>query len=174
MDPDPFKVLGLTANFRISREEVETAYLARSTQIHPDLATGNEDAARQMAGLNLARRILVNPESRAEAVLNSFGGPTAAQERSLPEGFLAEMMDVRERIEAAMAESPDQARSTWDQWSRQQRDRAIESVAALFDEASTSDCSRTELLRAVRIRLNAWRYIERLFEQLDPGTGSTP
>lgn len=173
MDADPFKLFGLAPAFRIAREDVEQAYLARSTGLHPDLSAGNDDAARQMAELNQARSVLANPETRAEALLTRLGGPSASQEKALPDGFLAEMMEVRERVESALSESPDQARRTWDQWSRQEREQAIDAVDKLFDEVSSPRSSRPrlEVLREVRIRLNAWRYIERLIEQLDPGAG---
>lgn len=168
MVADPFEALGLPADFRLSREAVERAYLERSKAVHPDLAAGKDDAARLMAELNMARRLLLNPESRAEVLLGRLGGPAAAEERSLPSGFLAEMMEIREQIEASMAESPDQARNTWETWSSRERARAIEEVAVLFDQLGSSASRRLEVLREIRVRLNAWRYIERLIEQLVP------
>jgi molecular chaperone HscB len=167
---DAFDVLGLEAKFDLARSQIERAYFARSARLHPDIAAGREDAAREMAELNRAKATLEHPERRADALLKRLGGPSREEHRNLPEGFLMEIMEVREEIEAAAAspdpEEKERARSQWEAWAERQRGRAMEEVRGMFAAAGASGSKET--LASIRTRLNAWRYIERLIEQLDP------
>jgi molecular chaperone HscB len=162
---DPFEILGLPARFDLDRAAVERAYLPRSAAMHPDLASDPE-APRRMAALNEARRVLEDPERRADALLRRLGGPSREQERGLPPGFLGGIMETRQEVEAAVTSGDAAARRRWQQWAELERGRAIEEVAVLF--AALGPSPDPAALRRVRVRLNAWRYIERLIEQLDP------
>jgi molecular chaperone HscB len=163
---DPFQTLGLPPAFQVDAAAVERAYLTASATVHPDLAAGDPDAPGRMAEINEARRVLENPELRADALLARLGGPSREQERGLPEGFLAEMMEIRERIDAALSGGSPPERAAWEAWAMDRREEAVREAGALF--AGLSSPPKPEELRAVRVRLNAWRYIERLIEQLDP------
>src|SRR5262245_47105293 len=111
MLPDPFDTLGLEPRFDLDPGALQTAWLRRSASVHPDAigrggGGGSADAggppdpeSDAAAQLNLARQTLENPESRADALLRRLGGPTREQERSLPPGFLAEIMSIREEID---------------------------------------------------------------------------
>lgn len=175
MADDAFDILGVRPDFGLEREEIERAYLTLAERLHPDLASGSPDAARLMADLNRAKKTLANPESRADALLVRLGGPAADREKSLPPGFLGHVMEVREQIEDSLSAQAgaDAAarREVWDHWSRGQREEAIRSVRHLFSQLSGASADRPAILRDVRVRLNAWRYIERLIEQLDPAGG---
>jgi molecular chaperone HscB len=171
MSPDPFDVLGLPATFDLDRGQVERAYFAQSAVLHPDLASGDEEAQRRMAVINHARRVLEDPERRADALLLRLGGPSREQHKALPPAFLMEMMEIREAVEAAGAEADPEARASqrrsWEAWAEAERQKAIGEVAGMFRALAEwpSEGQREE----IRTRLNAWRYIERLIEQLDPG-----
>lgn len=170
MARDAFDVLGVRPVFDLRREEIGGAYLSLAQRLHPDMARGDADAAARMAEVNQAKRVLENPESRAEALLMRLGGPEASKERSLPEGFLMEMMGVRERVEQELAgEGGSAQREAWERWSREQREEASRVVGELFGRAEREAGGAKETLREIRVRLNAWRYIERLIEQLEPG-----
>ncbi len=164
MAGDAFDILGFKPTFELQSGELERAYLAKSARLHPDLAAGDAEAARAMALVNVARRTLQDPERRANAMLARLGGPSKEEDKSLPEGFLARMMDTREQIESSARSAADRAQ--WEAWAQEQRREAIADVAALF--AGCGPAPSPEQLRAVRVRLNAWRYVERLIEQLDP------
>ena len=166
---DPFSILGLPRTFDIDTGAVRRAYLARSSEVHPDLAAGDPEAARGMAALNEARAVLENPEKRANALLALLGGPRSDQDRSLPEGFLFEIMETRQEIEGAVKEGRPEERGRWERWAEEQRRAATEEVSRLFSALSSPPGAGE--LGAIRTRLNAWRYIERLIEQLDPGFG---
>lgn len=165
--PDPFALLGLPPTFDLSASQVETAYLQRAAAAHPDLAhPSNADEADDLSGqLNDARQILLDPERRANALLAIRGGPPKEADKSLPPAFLVEIMQAREEIEDALAaRDPDRLRS-WRDWAHTRRSDSIARVAALFREASP------HILVEIRTTLNAWRYIERLIDQLDSPAG---
>jgi len=157
MEDDPFQLLGLPQAFGIDRARVESAYLTRIAELHPDLAAGDPDATAKTAGLNRARTILGDDEQRAVALLGLLGGPGGD---ALPDGFLMEIMDIRMQIEDELGDP--EARTTWRAWADRRREGHMERVARFF-ESTTPDS-----LAAVRMELNAWLYTERLIEQLDP------
>lgn len=158
---DPFSALGLEPGFDLSPGAIERAYLARAAALHPDASDASEAAAagRRMATLNDARRTLKNPESRARALL-AVRGMDEPGDQSLPDGFLEEMLEVRMEIEEAVASGDKGARARWVAWAEERRRGHVERTRAHFDRMDGP---------AVRTELNAWRYIERLIEQLDPG-----
>ncbi len=169
MPADPYDLLGLPARFDLESARIRAAYLARAGAAHPDRAPGAPDPDRTTAALNEARRTLEDPERRADALLVRLGGPTREQDRTLPPALLAEMLEIREAIDAARAEAEaaNRARAVarWIAWADEQRRAAIGEVGALF--ASLSSPPRPAELKAIRARLNAWRYVERLIEHLD-------
>lgn len=160
----PFAALGLPARFDLSDSAIESAFLARLGGVHPDLA--GEDAAFDAAALTDARATLADPERRAIALLGLLGGPGASEDRSLPDGFLMDIMALREAVEEELGEGGD-ARTRWRAFAEERRAAHIEKTGALFGALSTPPTP--DELAAVRLELNAWRYTERLIEQLDPG-----
>jgi molecular chaperone HscB len=178
MPADPFDTLGLEPRFDIDPAKLRAAYLRRSAALHPDAApesgggAGGEGAGMEAealaADVNLARQALENPESRADALLRRLGGPTREQERSLPPGFLAEILGIREEIEAAAASRDPAQIERWEQWAEDRRAQLIRAIAGKF--AALVASSDPPSLRAIRIELNVWRYVERLVEQLDAGS----
>ena len=163
MIPDPFEILGLHPRFALDPITLEKAYLSRVARLHPD-AEGMEDNHNAAASLNDARTLLADPERRAAALLERLGGPSASTDKGLPTGFLAEMMELRETIESDLRSDPLQARAKWRAWADKHRSEYIERVGTMFDRLSAPP--QHSDLKAIRVHLNAWRYIERLIEQL--------
>lgn len=163
MHPDPFELLALPARFDIDPVALQRAYLIRSAAAHPDLAAA-ATAAADSAALNRARQILEDPESRADALLSRLGGPSREADRSLPDGFLMEIMDIREQLDAAIASRDSAAAARLHEWAAAERARHIAEVGARFAALSTP--ADPASLRQIRRSLNAWRYIERMLEQL--------
>ncbi len=165
---DPFRALGLEPRFDLSRQQIESAYLARIAGAHPDHAGNTEPGTGpDAAALNDARRALLSDERRANLVLAHLGGPSASDNKDLPDGFLFEIMDVRTQVEAAIGSGGDEERTKWQAWADEQRAAYTAAIASLFERAH-SDADPTQALTEARRTLNAWRYIERLIEQLDP------
>lgn len=85
-----------------------------------------------------------------------------------------EIMEVREQVEAATASKDTVELAKWKTWAADQRREYEAKVADLFDQAEQEDEQQSAILKEIRAVLNAWRYIERLIEQLEPGaSGST-
>lgn len=158
---DPFDVLGLPPHFDLDPSVIERAFLRAMASAHPD-AAGSANGI-ESADLTEARRVLDDPERRANALLDRLGGP-GKDDRSLPDGFLMEIMSVREEIE----QTPDRER--WTAWAEERRAEHIASVGAHFQrlDHAGDEPARESIRRSIRTELNAWRYAERLIEQLDP------
>ncbi len=163
MTLDPFDLLGLPAAFQVDPAALARAYLARSAAAHPDLSD-DPAAAGDSAALNQARQALEDPEMRADVLLTRLGGPSREADRTLPEGFLAEMMAVREELEAAGAAGDSAAAARLEEWAGGQRAEHIARVGAMF-QGLTGEPAQASL-KAIRRELNAWRYIERMLEQI--------
>lgn len=162
---NPFSVLGLPETYPLDRERIERAYRARLAGAHPD-AGDSTGSSNDPATLNQARSIMLSDEQRASALLALLGGPKAADCKELPDGFLMDMMMQRQEIEEAIESGGEEDRAQWEQWGFEQRRAYRDRVKTMFESiAETPDES---LLREVRVQLNAWRYVERLIEQLDP------
>ena len=187
--PNPFAHLGLPVRFTLDQGAIDRAYLARAARQHPDQAGADafdaagfsadpSEADDRMAALNRARHTLADDERRARAVLALAGA--SAGDRDLPPGFLMQMMELREQIEAefaAAAACEDRAetarvRARWEAWARDRRAGHAADIAPILDRVGAAiDAGRApdpdDVSEAGRV-LNAWRYAERLLEQLDP------
>jgi molecular chaperone HscB len=158
MDADAFETLGLPARFDLDAEMIQRAYLAGSGAVHGDEA--------ESARLNAARITLEDPEKRALLLLTRLSGPGKEADRSLPDGFLMEMMEVRERIEADRGDPG--AMDRWEDWGEAKRQGHIAAAGKLFEQAREErPTPGPQVLAAIRRELNAWRYIERMLEQLN-------
>lgn len=165
-----FQILGITAEFEIDEAKLERAYLKAQAKWHPDRFSDPDqraEAERRAAEINDAHRVLADPERRADHLLASLGGPAKEDDKSLPDGFLMEMLEVREQMASDLASDDDDdgARDRWQAWASSRRDGFMERVAAGFQAVADGD---DKALQRLRVELNAWRYIERMIEQLDP------
>lgn len=165
-EQDPFALLGLQPRFDLDTASIRRAWLAATRELHPDRAGARPEAAEMLARINHAKRTLEDPEERASALLRLLGGPTKEQDKTLPDGYLMEMLEIREQMESEIAQEHDDARTRWESWSAQRRQQHIDRAAAMFSALGPAPDSGE--LRAIRLELNAWRYVERLIEQLDP------
>jgi DnaJ-domain-containing protein 1 len=165
MPEDPFDLLGLPARFELEPAELERHYLARASAL--TLAPGGDtpESAGGWAALNDARTALADPETRANLLLARRGGPRPDQEKSLPPDFLAEMMEVRESVEAALAGGAPEEIERWRSWARHRRRDIISDLAQAF--TLLPPVAGAGALKDIRVKLNAWRYVERLVEQLE-------
>ena len=118
-----------------------------------------------MAELNDAYEAVRNPEARANVLLAVLGGPTKEENNSLPQGFLMEIMETREALESAMQAGDATAIDQGLQAARSQRESFISGVKALFSDLPRPASAGS--LAELRTQLNAWRYVERLIEQVD-------
>lgn len=158
---DPFALLGLPRRYGLDRAALEAAYLGRSAALHPDFAdVGLEDSA----ALNEARETLQDPERRALALWRLLGG--VGDEKALPPGFLMRVMEWREELEAARASGDAGSLAAFERLAEERRREHQRAVAGLFEAVEAAGADVSGLLGRIRLELNAWRYTERLLEQL--------
>lgn len=153
---NPFALLDLPLRYHIDEDQLERIWLKRSATLHPDRVGDDPEAASSLARINRARATLADPEARANALLVALGGPAKEQDKSLPDGFLLEMFEVREEHASGDAES----RVRIESWASERRAEHERRVGEMFD--ALDDPPATEALGAIRLELNAWRYIERM------------
>jgi len=172
---NPFLILGLPIGFDLDASTIERAYLSNLRSAHPDAggvhaggAIDADGAVPDAAMLNKARTILLDHEQRAGALLDVLEGPNASDCKDLPAGFLMEMMTRRQEIEEHLLGDDPGARARWASWARDERASYADAAHALFEDVGDHSEPNHEHLKKIRILLNAWRYIERLIEQLDP------
>lgn len=166
---DPYAQLGLERDYDIDRARLQRAYLAAAAKWHPDRHADpvrKREAEQRSAEVNRARVLLENDEQRAGALLELLGGPGKSDDKSLPDGFLMDILEVRQELEEAVESGDAQGRGKVESWADEQRAAFRARVAELF--GNVGDPPDADALAAIRLELNAWRYIERLIEQLDP------
>ncbi|MBA4067129.1 MAG: hypothetical protein C0501_26165 [Isosphaera sp.] len=167
-----FERLGLPRRFSVDPGELERAYLARSRAVHPDfhLAGSGAELASSLeaaAAANEAYATLKDPFARAEYLLALDGGP-AGPAAKLPPAFLAEMLDVREAIDAARGRPADAARLKADLAGRLAA--LADGVAARFggyEALPAGDPSADTFRTQIRALLDQARYVRRLADDLD-------
>lgn len=161
---DPFDLLGIRAGFPVDEALLRRAWLKATAANHPDRAADPEEAHRTLSAVNRAYRTLSDPEQAANALLARLGGPSPDRAKALPDGFLMEMLEVRDELEEAKATKDPEKIAKLEAWADEQRGMWIERVSEQFAAHGEANDQRD----AIRQSLNAWRYIERLIEQLDP------
>lgn len=166
-DADPFDALGIAPCYDIDPAVVRTAHLRKVAALHPDRIADpvrRQESARELASANEASVILLDAERRADALLRRLGGPAKEEDRTLPDGFLVETMELREAMEEATASDDPSRRAAFAALVADRRRGHHEAVGVLFARATASPSP--ELLTLVRHELNAWRYVERMAEAL--------
>jgi len=170
---DAFELLGLPAAFELDGEALRRAWLGKSAAAHPDHAGAALDPSeveRRSAALNEARRTLADPEKRASLLLKRLGGPGEKDDKSLPPELLMEYMEQREALDEAKAGGDVKGVEAARAWAEEKRAEHVRACERMFAEALEEPIPRPETLRAIRVELNAWRYAERMLEQIDDVT----
>ncbi|MEM1164762.1 MAG: iron-sulfur cluster co-chaperone HscB C-terminal domain-containing protein [Planctomycetota bacterium] len=172
---NPFGLFGLEPSIDLDRAGLERAWLRLSAKLHPDRVSESEREAAQarLAVLNDAKAALDDDERRANLVHAHLGGPSASDDKTLPEGLLEHTLAERMAIEdaAASGNTEEIARLREEVAEREQRLGAT--VKALLERAAAhadGDDHRTRALAEARVQLNAWRYLGRMRERLEGGS----
>ncbi|MGB9626193.1 MAG: iron-sulfur cluster co-chaperone HscB C-terminal domain-containing protein, partial [Phycisphaerae bacterium] len=105
-----------------------------------------------------------DPLLRAEYLLESAGGRSAAADKSVPGELLAEVMTLREDIEAARADGDAESLEAIRARVESRRKAAQKKIAVLCEQLDEpSEEVRSELRR----QLNAMKYLNNLLSELD-------
>ncbi len=159
-----FDRLGLDLTYDIDLKKLEKNYLELSRGLHPDFhqSKGPRELSRAVAlsaSLNEAYSILKDPVLRSEALVKIFGGPSAADEKRTPAGFLMEMMEYRESYEDLRATKDYNAIKKLLANLEPERVSVMSAIRAAF-------LSSDRDLIAVRERLNTLKYYDNLIGEL--------
>lgn len=172
-----FELFDLPQGFGIDHELLSRAYRKLARRVHPDrFADGSERdrelATRLSARLNEAFQTLRDPVRRADYLLTQLGGPTAAECREVPGSLLAEVMEIREKIEEAKSKGDSSSFEALHEAITARRDSTIHGIEAL---CAKLDGAPGETGRELRKLLNSMKYFDNLLSDLagDPLSKST-
>jgi len=174
---DFFDLLGLPHQYTIDETQLNAAFRALTRNIHPDRFTDQPSEMRSLstqlsAEINQAYAILKDPVQRAAYMLESAGGPSAAELREVPGNLLAEIMMIREQVEEARSTGDEQTMSDVRTSLGTRRSESLIQIAERAEQlTSCSDDEKTEMRRW----LNAIKYLDNLLDELavDPLAHST-
>ena len=121
-------------------------------------------AVRLSAQANEAYEVLKDPLLRAEYVLQQAGGPGSAENKNVPDGFLPQIMMLREEIEEAKANNDKEELQAL----AGQVGERFEGLAARIAElaALVVESSDAQTRERLRVNLNAMMYVRNLREQI--------
>jgi hypothetical protein len=157
-DPDPFELFGLTPTFRLDASEVRR----RRVRALASRGLEAEEVTADSERLNAAQASLLDPYARAGILLVRLRAP-AVDARLLPEGFLLEMMELREAVDGGDAATRAELR----RMAADRRREALEVAAGAFESALASGGASVSEAEAIQRSLNAARSFDRMIEQLD-------
>ncbi|MAE62219.1 MAG: Fe-S protein assembly co-chaperone HscB [Planctomycetaceae bacterium] len=174
---NPFTLLGLQPRFDLDPQQLQRAFLKAGAANHPDRFTDpdeQDEAVRRSAQINAAHRQLKDPLDRAQILLDLLGSSNQTDGQALPDGFLFEMLEIREQVSDAQDADNQPQLEQLKQWAQQQRDQHLKTIAQHFDDALAANTLTDPVAQQINIQLNALRYIERMIEQLDPDHSDLP
>jgi len=119
------------------------------------------------AQVNEAYSVLRDDTKRAEYVLKLEGGSSAAEDKSVPDGFLEKMLEERMELEDALgadADAIERVRKRFDA----QLAATTADVARLFRELAIAT-DRGPVLKRLRANLNVMNYYRGLVRDLREG-----
>jgi len=166
---DHFSLLGLPRRFDLDPQQLHQAYIAISRNIHPDYFGGQPPemqrlALRLSAAVNEARAVLSDPLLRAEYLLETAGGKSAAEDKRVPPELLGEVMMLREELEETRRCGDAGAVETIRAQVRRRAEATMSRVAGLA-RGVTEDPGEG-LLDELRLELNAMKYLNNLLSEL--------
>jgi len=173
---DYFALLGLPAAYDVKPGDVDKRFLAVSRQVHPDYYANASDQVRRLATrlsaeLNEAARVLKDPVSRADYLLETCKGPSASQDRTVPGNVLADAMELRESIEQAQSTNDTATLERVATTVESKRGELTEQIAALAGRLPELDDTAKSRLRHL---INSVKYYDNMADLLWTSAGSAP
>jgi molecular chaperone HscB len=170
---DHFTLLDLPRRFDLDNAEIHRKFLALSRHAHPDFHADDTPEVQQLhlqvsAALNQAYRTLKDPAARAAYLLTLFGGRSSAEDKSVPDGFLGQMMMMQEELADALSDGDKSEIRRIADVLQTQHDGLIRKIGVLFEQYQESvSCKAVVdgLLGELRQQLNAVSYAKKLLSQ---------
>lgn len=157
--PDPFRVLGIEPRFELEPRELRGHWMRRAAAVHPDSAGAADESAR----VNEAYRRLLDPRNRAIELMAVLQAP-AVDVRALPEGFLVEMMELREVADDARQDPA--VAGLLRQRAQEATAEAMGRIGAAFARGERGPLASADA-QEIWMQVNVLRAFERMLEQLD-------
>ncbi|MCG8421529.1 MAG: Fe-S protein assembly co-chaperone HscB [Proteobacteria bacterium] len=164
---DFYALLGLAERYEIDRAELESRYLEKSKNVHPDRFVAAPAAERVAAlqrsmQLNQAYKTLKRPLARAEYLLARRGTSIGANE-TLEPGFLMEVLELREELATAKQAGDAAKLRQLESAMRHREEDTLGRIAALFGTLEESGDS--SVLTDIKREVILMRYIERYLDE---------
>lgn len=170
---DHFTMLQLPRTYDLDGAQIEKAFFEQSRKVHPD-AVGSRnptqlpDALTLSSRVNEAYRVISDPVTRADYLLEVSGGPSCRQDKSVSQELLMEVLELRETIEQADASPghgtlPDELVAVRDRANQLRSDTVsqIDTLARLLpDDMDDGDRNRLRQL------LNAVSYLDNILARV--------
>jgi molecular chaperone HscB len=162
-----FDLLGLPRQFDLDGAALDRAWRDRSRQVHPDRFARADVKDRMRAlqaatALNDAHKTLRDPVKRAEYLLE-LSGQTVADGDRVDQGFLMEILELREALLDAKLAGETERLAAMKADMQARYDATMASIARLFAEHErTGDAGR---LAEVKRELVALRYFRRFLDE---------
>jgi molecular chaperone HscB len=159
---DAFDLLGLPERYDLDTAAIESAFFAKSRELHPDrFATAPADervaALSRSRALNDAYQTVKKPVARAEYLL-ARAGVVIGDHEKLDPSFLMEILELREELaEARVAKRTSEVEALQAKM-KARRDAAVGKLPALFVAHD---------LPAIKEQLIALRYLVRYLDECD-------
>ncbi|MSR45534.1 MAG: hypothetical protein EXS13_00430 [Planctomycetes bacterium] len=175
---DHFSTLALDRSFDLDEAALERRVVQFSRDLHPDLAGGAVGGkARAVLGaaqVNEAYAVLRDRFRRGEYLLQLGGGPTAAQDKAVPDGFLEAMLDERDAVDAALAAGTEACDALAAKFTATLRGHEAVLTRAFADltrlgDATAAETARADLRGRLRRELNVMNYHRTLARDLREG-----
>jgi molecular chaperone HscB len=171
MSQSYFDLLGVEPRYHLDAADLERRFHERSRKHHPDRHVKSDPETRvrsalHTAQLNQAYRTLREPVQRAEYLLR-LHGIEISDERSghkVDPAFLMEILELREQLAEARAESDPVRVRALGEAVRTRREQALADAEAGF---SRFESGEREALGAVADALVAERYFRRFLDEVE-------
>jgi molecular chaperone HscB len=169
-ETDLFEVLGFPICFELKSAELEERYEKLSLELHPDFYDSAPEAEKLLsetatAILNTAYKTLREPTLRADYLLHLLAEKQNLDERSLPDGFLAEMFFLQEALDELL-DSGNAVELPAMHDNLQNRKKDIEADYAPLFKKHEDHPEDSGILQQLQTHLNAERYLRRLLERI--------
>ncbi len=164
-----FSVLNLKKQFEIDLEELESIYLTRSKQTHPDQNLNKSPSERvailqEFMKLNEAYSVLKAPERRAEHLLGQYGVFIQDNETISPH-LLVDMLDMREQLQEAQDNDDHERVVVFKNTMIENNRQNLKEIADLFVSFEENDDLNS--LNMIKDLLIKFRYGVRYLEEIE-------
>lgn len=166
-----FALFQLPATFAIDAAQLDAAYRALQSRVHPDRFAAGTDAEKRVAmqwatQANEAYQTLKNPLKRATYLCELNGVDLGIESNTaMPPAFLMQQMEWREALDDARHAKDFSGLETLDAELRAERRRQLDEIGALLDGARFEEAGAR--VRQLMFVEKFGEEIERAFEALE-------